>query len=155
MIHLHTAINQHALEIAIADWKLEVPADRSQDDLCRELPPSERFPLGSGFWKSLCGGRTSAYLNERGRRILAALDDVAARKDASLAEVALAWLMARSGLAGPSATNLEQMKDLAAATRQRLDAAEVEQLDEVSAWTGTLISLGMVSAPGMAAPPTW
>lgn len=96
-----------------------------------------KYRSDADFGKSPRGGRMSAYLNERGRRILAALDDVAARKNASLAQVALAWLMARPGLTAPiaSATSLEQMKDLFASTRLRLDAADIEQLDQASAWT--------------------
>ena len=52
-------------------------------------------------------------LNERGLRILKALDTVSADLGATLAQVSLAWLMAR-GVAAPiaSATNLDQFKDL-------------------------------------------
>lgn len=95
-----------------------------------------KYRSEADFGKSPRGGRMSAYLNERGKRILAALDDVAARKGVSLAQVALAWLMARPGLTAPiaSATSLEQMADLVASTRLRLDAADIEQLDQASIW---------------------
>jgi aryl-alcohol dehydrogenase-like predicted oxidoreductase len=49
------------------------------------------------------GGGIKAYLNERGFRILRALNDVAARHGAKPAEVALAWLMARPGVNAPGA----------------------------------------------------
>ncbi|KLK90679.1 alcohol dehydrogenase [Microvirga vignae] len=95
-----------------------------------------KYRSEADFGKSPRGARMGAYLNERGGRILAALDEVAARKNASLAQVALAWLMARPSLTAPiaSATSLEQMKDLAASTRLRLDAADTEKLDQASAW---------------------
>src|SRR6185503_12457261 len=49
----------------------------------------------------------------RGFKILAALDDLAARLRTSPAAVALAWLMARPGITAPiaSATTLEQLED--------------------------------------------
>jgi aryl-alcohol dehydrogenase-like predicted oxidoreductase len=94
-----------------------------------------KYRSEADFGKSPRGGRMSAYLNERGRRILAALDDVSARRSASLAQVALAWLMARPGLTAPiaSATSVEQMKDLIASTTLRLDAADIEQIEQASA----------------------
>ena len=74
------------------------------------------------------------YLNERSLRILAALDEVAAELNATPAQVALAWLMARPSLTAPiaSATSTAQLQDLIAATRLRLDAA-TERLDQASA----------------------
>jgi aryl-alcohol dehydrogenase-like predicted oxidoreductase len=120
------------------------------EPLCRkqEIGAIPYYGLASGFLtgkyrseadfgKSPRGGRMAAYLNDRGRRILSALDQIAARKNASQAQIALAWLMARPGLTAPiaSATSLEQMKDLVASTRLRLDAADIEQLDQASAWT--------------------
>lgn len=126
-----------------ADYEMEL------EPLCREreIGVIPYYGLGSGFLtgkyrseadfgKSPRGGRMRAYLNDRGKRILAALDDVASRKNTSLAQVALAWLMARPGLTAPiaSATSLEQMKDLTASTRLHLDPADIEQLDQASAW---------------------
>lgn len=95
-----------------------------------------KYRSEADFGKSPRGGRMAAYLDERGRRILAALDEVAARKSANPAQVALAWLMARPGLTAPiaSATSLEQMKDLVASTRLPLNAADIEALDKASAW---------------------
>lgn len=126
-----------------ADYEMEL------EPLCREreIGVIPYYGLGSGFLtgkyrseadfgKSPRGGRMRAYLNDRGKRILAALDDVASRRNTSLAQVALAWLMARPGLTAPiaSATSLEQMKDLTASTRLHLDLADIEQLDQASAW---------------------
>ncbi|WP_230533828.1 aldo/keto reductase [Microvirga roseola] len=118
------------------------------EPLCREneIGVIPYYGLASGFLtgkyrseqdfvKSVRGGRMANYLNDRGRRILAALDEVSARHVANPAQVALAWLMARPGLNAPiaSATSLEQMQDLIASTRLRLDQTDIEQLDQASA----------------------
>ena len=50
------------------------------------------------------GPRVEKYMNDRGFRILAALDAVAARYQAKPAQVALAWLVGRPGLAAPIAS---------------------------------------------------
>ena len=42
MVHLHTAVGQHAFQIALADWKLQIPAYCPQNDLRCELPTLER-----------------------------------------------------------------------------------------------------------------
>jgi aryl-alcohol dehydrogenase-like predicted oxidoreductase len=95
-----------------------------------------KYRSEADFGKSVRGGRMASYLDERGRRILAALDDVAGRKASAPAQVALAWLMARPGLTAPiaSATSLEQMNDLIAATELSLDASDIETLDRASAY---------------------
>ena len=80
-------------------------------------------------------GAVEAYLNPRGLRILAALDEVGAVHRATPAQVALAWQMARPGVTAPiaSATSPAQLGELVAATRLRLDAASAARLDEASA----------------------
>ncbi len=95
-----------------------------------------KYRSEADFGKSVRGGRMASYLDERGRRILAALDEVAGRKASAPAQVALAWLMARPGLTAPiaSATSLEQMNDLIAATELSLDASDIETLDRASAY---------------------
>ncbi|MBB4041932.1 aryl-alcohol dehydrogenase-like predicted oxidoreductase [Microvirga flocculans] len=94
-----------------------------------------KYRSEADFGKSVRGGRMAAYLNDRGRRILSALDDIAARHQASPAQVALAWLIARPGLTAPiaSATSVEQLKDIVKATQLRLDQGDIAQLDEASA----------------------
>jgi aryl-alcohol dehydrogenase-like predicted oxidoreductase len=86
------------------------------------------------FSKSARGSRMGDYLNDRGLRILAALDQVAIHHAATPAQVALAWLMARPGITAPiaSATRLEQMSELIAAARLRLDPSDIEKLDQAS-----------------------
>jgi aryl-alcohol dehydrogenase-like predicted oxidoreductase len=75
------------------------------------------------------------FLNERGLRILAALDDVGRRHSASAASVALAWQIARPSITAPiaSATTVDQLNELIAATRLTLDQAALEQLNTASA----------------------
>jgi aryl-alcohol dehydrogenase-like predicted oxidoreductase len=79
-------------------------------------------------------GVVEKFLNERGFRILAALDDVGRRHGASPASVALAWAMARPSITAPiaSATTVDQLGELAAATRLNLDPAAMEQLNAAS-----------------------
>ena len=74
------------------------------------------------------------YLNPRGKRILAALDDVACRHAASVAQVALAWLIARPGITAPivSATSVAQLRELAAARTLLLSKADIAALDSAS-----------------------
>jgi len=103
--------------------------------------------LASGFLSGKyrseadAGGRSRGkqvlkYLNPKGLKVLAALDEVAARVDANPAQVALAWLMARPSITAPiaSATSLEQVEDLIAATKLTLDADAIAQLDQASAY---------------------
>ncbi|ASR44986.1 alcohol dehydrogenase [Xanthomonas citri pv. mangiferaeindicae] len=75
------------------------------------------------------------YLNPRGKRILGALDDVACRHAATVAQVALAWLIARPGITAPivSATSLAQLRELAAARTLLLSKADIAALDGASA----------------------
>jgi aryl-alcohol dehydrogenase-like predicted oxidoreductase len=80
-------------------------------------------------------GGVKKYLNERGLRVLAALDEVAGRLRVKPAQVALAWLIARPSVTAPiaSATSIEQLNELTAATRLELDAAAIERLNQASA----------------------
>jgi aryl-alcohol dehydrogenase-like predicted oxidoreductase len=82
------------------------------------------------------GDLVKKYLNQRGLRILDALDHVAKRLRATPSRVALAWLMARPTVTAPiaSATNLTQLKELIAATKLRLDETSMGLLSQASAW---------------------
>ncbi len=104
------------------------------------------YSLASGFLtgkyrseadvgKSPRGARAKSYLNERGLRILKALDAISARTKAKPASVALAWLMARPSITAPiaSATSVDQLQDLIAATRLTLDRDAIAELDRASA----------------------
>lgn len=80
-------------------------------------------------------GTVKKYLNERGFRILAALDEVAQRYNATPAKVALAWLMAQTTVVAPiaSATSLDQLRDLIDSTNLQLDHSAMKRLDQASA----------------------
>jgi aryl-alcohol dehydrogenase-like predicted oxidoreductase len=82
------------------------------------------------------GGIGQKYLNERGRRILAALDAVAADHQATPAQVALAWISAQPGLTAPiaSATSAEQLRELLPALHLQLSSADVAELNQASAY---------------------
>ena len=81
-------------------------------------------------------GVKAACFNERGWRILAALDEAAAALKATPAQVALAWQMARPAITAPiaSATSVEQLEELMGAARLTLDMETVAALDRASAW---------------------
>lgn len=87
------------------------------------------------FGKSIRGGRMEAYLNDRGRRVLAALDEVAAEAGATPAQVALAWLAAQPGITAPiaSATNVAQLEELLGVLTLELSAAQLEMLSAAGA----------------------
>ena len=103
------------------------------------------FPLASGFLSgkyrsetdltgSARGQFVKKYLNERGLKILQALDQVATRYDATPARVSLAWLLARPSITAPiaSATTLEQLNDLTASVELKLDLPAIELLNRAS-----------------------
>jgi aryl-alcohol dehydrogenase-like predicted oxidoreductase len=75
------------------------------------------------------------YFDERGLRILAALDGLANAHGVEPAAIALAWLMAREGVTAPiaSATSVEQLDGLARAATLDLSTHEIEALDRASA----------------------
>ncbi|MDR6766930.1 aryl-alcohol dehydrogenase-like predicted oxidoreductase [Acidovorax delafieldii] len=86
--------------------------------------------------KSARGANTTAkYLNDRGLRILAALDAVAQRYNATPGQVAVAWQMMQPGITAPiaSATSVAQLHELVTATQLQLDSDALAQLDAASA----------------------
>jgi aryl-alcohol dehydrogenase-like predicted oxidoreductase len=93
-----------------------------------------KYRSEADFGKSARGAGMKKYLNPRGFRILAALDAVAARLHATPTQVALAWLIARPGVAAPiaSATSTAQLDQLIAATRLALDAEAMQTLNKAS-----------------------
>lgn len=80
-------------------------------------------------------GVVAKFLNERGLRILAALDDVGRRYGTSPATIALAWQIARPSITAPiaSATTVAQLDQLVAALQLKLTPADIEQLNTSSA----------------------
>ncbi len=80
------------------------------------------------------GQGAGKYLDDRGRRVLAALDAVADRHGVKPVHVALAWLQARPGITAPiaSATSVEQLREVLASTSLTLDAGDIGELDTAS-----------------------
>jgi aryl-alcohol dehydrogenase-like predicted oxidoreductase len=116
-------------------------------DLCIQegLGVITYFSLASGFLtgkyrstvdlgKSQRGAGVGKYLNPRGARILAGLDQVAAANDAKPAEVALAWLIAQKGVTAPiaSATDRQQLASLVRAVALDLSPQDLRVLDTAS-----------------------
>jgi aryl-alcohol dehydrogenase-like predicted oxidoreductase len=93
-----------------------------------------KYRSEADLWKSPRGAGLKKYLNERGMRILGALDAVAKEVASTPAAVALAWLLARPSITAPiaSATTLEQLQTLIAATQLRLDESSVQRLNQAS-----------------------
>lgn len=104
------------------------------------------FSLASGFLTgkyraeadlaaSKRGPFVKKYLNDRGFRILRALDELALSLHSTPARISLAWLMARPSITAPiaSATTLEQLNDLTGSTELALDQASIERLNNASA----------------------
>ncbi|WP_218144963.1 aldo/keto reductase [Nitrosospira briensis] len=121
--------------------------ERELRDLCigEGLGVITYYSLASGFLsgkyrshddlgKSVRGQGASKYLNDRGFRILDALDNVAKAHNAAPAEVALAWLIAREGVTAPiaSATNIQQLESLIRAVDLTLSASDIELLTAAS-----------------------
>jgi aryl-alcohol dehydrogenase-like predicted oxidoreductase len=138
----YEVLEPHYNLYARSDYEAEL------EPLCREeqLGVITYFALASGFLsgkyrtaadaaKSARGkGVIDKFLNARGLQILAALDDVGRRHGASPASVALAWQIARPSVTAPiaSATTVEQLRELAAATRLQLDEGDIEKLNAAS-----------------------
>lgn len=106
-----------------------------------------RFALASGFLSGKYrqradlalnsrGNDTAQYLRRRGFKVLNALDEVAEEHDASVATIALAWLLNKPGVVAPvvSASNAIQVPELLAAARVQLTRHQSAELDRVSAY---------------------
>lgn len=80
------------------------------------------------------GLRSVEYLEGKGPRVLAAMEEVAAETGAAMATVALAWLKIQPGITAPiaSATSLSQLKELIAALLLDLTPGQVEALNAAS-----------------------
>jgi len=111
------------------------------------------FSLASGFLagkyrseadlaNSARGSFVKKYLNERGYKILSALDQVAKTHSATQSQVAIAWLLAQPSVTAPiaSATNLNQLQALLSAADLKLDPASIEKLNQASAYAAGVAS---------------
>jgi len=105
------------------------------------------YSLASGFLtgkyrskddlkKSQRGGGVEKYLDDRGFKILAALDTVAAELDTTPATLALSWLINRPSVTAPivSATSLTQLDSIIKAPNLDITADQLHFLTSESAW---------------------
>ena len=105
------------------------------------------YSLGSGFLtgkyrtesdlsKSQRGRGIKKYLDERGLRILATMDQVAEEQNVQLSQIAIAWLLHKlfvtSAIA--SSTKEKQLSELIQATTLKLTDSQVNKLDSASAY---------------------
>jgi aryl-alcohol dehydrogenase-like predicted oxidoreductase len=119
------------------------------ETVCREnhIGVIPYFSLASGFLTGKYrsekdlenrsrGSRVQKYLNPRGLRILAALDEVSKQHSATPAQVSLAWLLAKPTITAPiaSATSVKQLDELLGAARVKLDPAAIQRLDQASGY---------------------
>jgi aryl-alcohol dehydrogenase-like predicted oxidoreductase len=138
----YTALQPHYNLMERSEYEGEL------EELCRRerIACLPYFALAKGFLtgKYRPGGaavesaraeRASEYLDARGERVLAALDEIAAAHGTSVAAVALAWLRAQPTVAAPiaSARTPEQLADLLPSVTLELDAGELRRLDDASA----------------------
>lgn len=85
--------------------------------------------------KSTRGDRAAGYLEGRGMRVLAVLDQIGAETGAPLAAIALAWTNAQPGVVATlaSATSVDQLAQLTASMQLQLSAGQIALLDQASA----------------------
>lgn len=93
-----------------------------------------KYRTESDLAKSPRGGGAKKYLESNGLAVLEILDKLALTHKATPAQVSLAWLLSRPHIAAPivSATNIQQLEDIAGAVSLSLNAADLAKLDEVS-----------------------
>ena len=103
-------------------------------------------PLAGGFLTgkyrrnvvahSARAGSVRKYFTEQNWILLEKLDEMAKQRNASVSQVALAWLLADPLISSPiiGANSLEQLKDNVGAVEVHLTAAEKKMLDTATAW---------------------
>ncbi|MGA9648010.1 aldo/keto reductase [Pedobacter sp.] len=121
--------------------------ERDHEKICLEhdLGVVTYYSLASGFLtgkyrseddlnKSQRGGGVKKYLNERGFKILKALDEVADKHHVEQASVALAWLIYHPSITAPiaSVTDLSQLKSFTEAANLKLTPEDISLLDKAS-----------------------
>lgn len=96
-----------------------------------------KYRAGGPHVDSARAGMISGYLDERGMRVLAALDQIAEAHAVSVAAVALAWLAAQPTVLAPVASvrTIGQLADLLQMTNLTLTATELERLSSVATTT--------------------
>ncbi|MEO5867484.1 MAG: aldo/keto reductase [Sphingomonas sp.] len=94
-----------------------------------------KYRSDADLGKSVRGNRMTAFLEGSGKPVLAAMDAVAAETGATLAQIALAWLVAQPAVTAPiaSATSVKQIEELLPAMDLVLSADQLERLTDAGA----------------------
>ena len=95
-----------------------------------------RYTKGSTPDSKRAGTITSRYGKERNYRIVEALNEIAAAHDASIAQIAFAWILTRKTVTAPiiGVNTLEQLKENLGAFEIKLSDDDLERLNTVSDW---------------------
>ena len=124
--------------------------ERDLEPLCREqeLGVIVYSSLASGFLTGKyrpnqalpntprAQGIQGRYLNEHGFKLLEQVEQIAKAHNATIAQVALAWIFTRPTITCPiaSATSVEQLHELLAASDLTLSVADLANLEKASEW---------------------
>ncbi|WP_233559626.1 aldo/keto reductase [Taibaiella sp. KBW10] len=95
---------------------------------------SGKYRTAADLDKSARGNGIKQYLNDRGMRILNALDEVSEMIYAPISQIAIAWQLHKPYITAPiaSATSLVQLNDLMAAAQLKLSSEHLALLDDAS-----------------------
>jgi aryl-alcohol dehydrogenase-like predicted oxidoreductase len=95
---------------------------------------SGKYRRGQDLPRSARAGGVKRFLTDDGFTVIDKLDEIASREGASLAAVALAWLLTRPGITAPiiGANSSSQLADLLPAANLELAKEEVEALNAAS-----------------------
>jgi aryl-alcohol dehydrogenase-like predicted oxidoreductase len=136
----YVALQPHYNLVHRQEYEAELAALCAQERIAN-LP---YFALAKGFLtgkyrpgrtvESVRASGAEAYLDERGTALLAALDEIAAAHQTTLAAVSLAWLLSKPTVVAPiaSARTVEQLRELLPAATLRLEPAALARLDELT-----------------------
>lgn len=105
-------------------------------------------PLGGGFLtgkyrrdtplpdSARAAGVQRRYLNERGFAVVDKLEEIAQAHEATIAQVAIAWVLANTAVTSAiiGANSSQQLMDILGGERIQLTAVEKEALDALTAW---------------------
>ncbi|HVF95402.1 MAG TPA: aldo/keto reductase [Sphingomonas sp.] len=94
-----------------------------------------KYRTDSDLGKSVRGSRMADLLAGKGPAMLATMDAIAAETGASLAQIALAWLIAQPGVTAPiaSATSVAQVEELLGAMTLQLSHDQLDRLTAAGA----------------------
>ena len=97
---------------------------------------SGKYRTDADLNKSVRGGRVKKYLNERGLRILNAIDELSEKYGVSQAGIALAWLVNKPAVTAPivSVTKIQHLEAFTEAAELNISDEDMKLLDDASAY---------------------